>query len=231
MWGSIGARAANDRLESLPAPQPGRRKKLGRDTADAALTNRSASASIVVGHGKALGRLESEVRRSIPLERTKGAHRLAPPPALQSGKVPRHRDDRHRDDALVATERASLAARSQVRPRYGALETGALDALETGALYPAPRAEALGSTAGFLEDEPEEGVPTPRPRLALDAVPRVAMSTAELRSLPLDHRAGFLLAHVDGATDVRTLIDVCAMPNDELLSIVERLLALQVLEV
>lgn len=76
-------------------------------------------------------------------------------------------------------------------------------------------------------DVGESGIPTPRPKLSLAAIPRRAMGEAELRSLPLDHRAGFVLAHIDGLTSVRTLVDVCGMSHDMLAGVVERLLALR----
>ena len=83
---------------------------------------------------------------------------------------------------------------------------------------------------GFLDDEPEDGVPTPRPKLPLSCVPRRVIDERTLLSLPLDHRAGFVLAHVDGATDIRTMIDVCGLPQDELVALIEQLLALRVIE-
>ena len=63
--------------------------------------------------------------------------------------------------------------------------------------------------------------------MAMTAVPERAVSDRELMTLPLDHRAGFVLSHVDGATDLRTLIDVCGMDHDELVGVVERLVALR----
>lgn len=79
---------------------------------------------------------------------------------------------------------------------------------------------------GFLDDEPEDGVPTPRPRVPLSSVPLRILADHELLTLPLDHRAGFVLSHVDGATDIRTLIDVCGMTHDELVAVVDRLISL-----
>lgn len=83
---------------------------------------------------------------------------------------------------------------------------------------------------GFVADEPADGVPTPRPRVPLGCVPRRVMAERDLLALPLDHRAGFVLAHVDGETSVRTLIDVCGLPHDELVDLVADLLALRVIE-
>ena len=44
--------------------------------------------------------------------------------------------------------------------------------------------------------------------------------------LPLDSRAAFVLMHVDGKTNLRTLIDVTGMIPDEIVVILERLLEL-----
>jgi hypothetical protein len=65
--------------------------------------------------------------------------------------------------------------------------------------------------------------------MPLSCIPQRVMAEKELLSLPLDHRAAFLLAHVDGATSVRTIIDVSGMPHEETVALVERLLALHVI--
>ena len=52
-----------------------------------------------------------------------------------------------------------------------------------------------------------------------------------IRLLPLGPRDGFLLAHIDGASDLRTLVDVTAMTELEVTLIVERLIELGVVEV
>jgi hypothetical protein len=67
---------------------------------------------------------------------------------------------------------------------------------------------------------------TPRPRVGLGAVLRVALRPDELRSLPLDHRDGFILSQIDGSTDLATLIDLSGMEPDEVTRIVDHLLAL-----
>lgn len=52
------------------------------------------------------------------------------------------------------------------------------------------------------------------------------MDEVEILTLPIDHRAGFVLAHVDGSTSVRTIIDISGMPQEEVTGVVDRLLAL-----
>lgn len=46
---------------------------------------------------------------------------------------------------------------------------------------------------------------------------------AEIAKLPIDHRAGFLLAHVDGMHTLEELLDVCAMPATEALALIAKL--------
>jgi hypothetical protein len=54
-------------------------------------------------------------------------------------------------------------------------------------------------------------------------VPRLAVSAQELALLPLDHIEGFLVSRVDGRSTIETILDVCAMPADEALGILESL--------
>ena len=67
--------------------------------------------------------------------------------------------------------------------------------------------------------------------LALDSVLRLVKTSAEIAQLPFDHRIGFLLGLVDGATTVETILDVGAMPADEALSLLHELLVLGVVQV
>jgi hypothetical protein len=55
------------------------------------------------------------------------------------------------------------------------------------------------------------------------SVPTLTMSIGSLRSAVLDHRAGFLLSLLDGATDLETLLDVCGMPAKEALGLLDEL--------
>lgn len=54
-------------------------------------------------------------------------------------------------------------------------------------------------------------------------VPQLAVSPEELPLLPLDHREGFLVSRVDGRSTIETILDVCAMPAEEALQILESL--------
>ena len=51
----------------------------------------------------------------------------------------------------------------------------------------------------------------------------VQMSVEELKLLPLDHRAGYLLSRMDGSIDLETLVEVAALPRDEVLRMVRDL--------
>ncbi len=55
---------------------------------------------------------------------------------------------------------------------------------------------------------------------SLDAVPHLAIAPKDVYALRLDHAAGFVLAQVDGATSVETLLDVsCVIPRVDVLRI------------
>jgi hypothetical protein len=54
-------------------------------------------------------------------------------------------------------------------------------------------------------------------------IPRIAVDARELTLLQLDHREGFLVSRVDGRSTIETILDVCAMPADEALEILESL--------
>jgi hypothetical protein len=73
----------------------------------------------------------------------------------------------------------------------------------------------------------------PLSRGALDllrrTVPRVQKSCAELAQAPLDHREGFVLSLIDGGTTVQALIDLAAMPDGELIVVLQRLRHLEII--
>jgi hypothetical protein len=55
---------------------------------------------------------------------------------------------------------------------------------------------------------------------ALNQVPIVALRSADLRWLGLDHRAGFVLSRIDGKLTVEELLEICSMPRLEVLKTV-----------
>ncbi len=62
------------------------------------------------------------------------------------------------------------------------------------------------------------------------SIPRSLKSMAEMSRLPIDHRAGFLLAHVDGMQTLEEILDVCAMPAAEALALIANLKEMGVIE-
>jgi hypothetical protein len=53
--------------------------------------------------------------------------------------------------------------------------------------------------------------------------PVVVLSPDEMRRLPLDHRAGYLMSLMDGSMDLETVLDVSALPRQEALAVVRGL--------
>ena len=53
----------------------------------------------------------------------------------------------------------------------------------------------------------------------LDRVPILMVARDQLRWLSVDHRAGFVLSHVDGASSLETIIDLSGMPRLDALRI------------
>ncbi len=53
--------------------------------------------------------------------------------------------------------------------------------------------------------------------------PVVALEIEQVKRLPLDHRAGFLLSLMDGCTDLETLLEVCGMARPQALRLVRQL--------
>jgi len=58
---------------------------------------------------------------------------------------------------------------------------------------------------------------------SMSGVPVVVMSVADLKRLPLDHRAGFLLSLMDGAIDLDTMVEIAGMSREEVLRLVRDL--------
>jgi hypothetical protein len=58
------------------------------------------------------------------------------------------------------------------------------------------------------------------------AIPVITLTIEALLALPLDHRAGFMLTRIDGNANVRSIIDVAGMSEEEAVEILEKLVAL-----
>ncbi len=100
------------------------------------------------------------------------------------------------------------------------------DILFPGGGDPGNDSDSTDDRASHVEVS-ELGAPTRRETPAagnyLARVPVLAVSEAELPLLPLDHREGFLVSHIDGASSIETILDVCAMPAGEALDLLEGL--------
>jgi hypothetical protein len=58
---------------------------------------------------------------------------------------------------------------------------------------------------------------------SMSHVPIVVMTTVEIDRLEIDHRAGFLLSLIDGASSLEAVLDVCGMPRLDALRILREL--------
>jgi hypothetical protein len=85
------------------------------------------------------------------------------------------------------------------------------------------RPETQSAAPGVTEDEPPSGVVAKPDFLA--SVPRLAVSKEILVTLPLNHRAGFIVSFVDGSFTVEMILDACAMRRDEALAILGELVS------
>jgi hypothetical protein len=57
----------------------------------------------------------------------------------------------------------------------------------------------------------------------LDRVPMVVVPRTQMRWLSIDHRAGFVLSLVDGASTIEMILDMCGMPRLDALRILQEL--------
>ncbi|MDB4944094.1 MAG: hypothetical protein JWP97_3628 [Labilithrix sp.] len=75
-----------------------------------------------------------------------------------------------------------------------------------------------------MNREPQGDVASPPLSLTeRHSIPTMLKSLGEVARLPIDHRAGFLLAHVDGMQTLEEILDVCAMPPLEALDLIRKL--------
>jgi len=103
-----------------------------------------------------------------------------------------------------------------------------------GGLIPAeddePQSEEAGERSGFATSPPPPSAAAQLTLTERQSIPRVLKSMAELSKLKIDHRAGFLLAHVDGMQTLEEILDVCAMPPAEALDLIANLKEMGVIE-
>jgi hypothetical protein len=58
---------------------------------------------------------------------------------------------------------------------------------------------------------------------AMVGAPRVTMSPEDIKRLPLDHRAGFVLSLMDGTLDLETLVELAMLARADVLRLVRDL--------
>jgi hypothetical protein len=87
-----------------------------------------------------------------------------------------------------------------------------------------PAAELPGSETRLIT-RPQMGATITDQAWARDMIgaPTVMMAPDQLRRLPLDHRAGFLISLMDGTIDLQTIIELSGMHPDEALRFVRDL--------
>jgi hypothetical protein len=92
-------------------------------------------------------------------------------------------------------------------------------------------AETIDSTpTGFLSREAETVPPPPEEEESAEVlrVPHVVKTAEEIAALPIDHRAMFMLQHIDGHATMEEIFDVCAMPENDAVMLLRDLVELGV---
>ena len=84
-------------------------------------------------------------------------------------------------------------------------------------VVPAGTSLGLGSVLGSLTER--------------QGIPRLLVPLGEVSSLPIDHRAGFLLGFIDGMQTMEEILDVCAMPPSEAIDLIRALVQMKVITI
>ena len=64
-----------------------------------------------------------------------------------------------------------------------------------------------------------------RPLVPMKAVPWLVMTLEQIRALPVDHRAGFILSLIDGRCSVEMILDMAGLPEQLALRILATLMS------
>jgi len=86
--------------------------------------------------------------------------------------------------------------------------------------------EAVDDDDDDDDDTPDDAVAPLPPVILVSATPRLCMEASELVALPLDHRSGFLLSHIDGKRTVEEVIDVSQFSANDTIEALGALIAL-----
>jgi len=76
-------------------------------------------------------------------------------------------------------------------------------------------------TADLSEEEDSGEV---RPLVPMKSVPWLVMTLEQIRALPVDHRAGFILSLIDGRCSVEMILDMAGLPEQLALRIIATLM-------
>jgi len=82
------------------------------------------------------------------------------------------------------------------------------------------RERALTPAQGFPFPPPARALPEP---IALDGIPKLAVSPESLTALELDPQEGFLLSRINGAWDVKSILKLCPQGQDQGMEVLQRL--------
>jgi hypothetical protein len=115
--------------------------------------------------------------------------------------------------------RAELARGNYEEARVAALELLASDPTDTEAF------EFCESCHDYLFREYVDRLGT------LTSVPIVRFATEEMTTLTVDHRAGFILHLIDGASTIETVLDACGMDRLDALRILHELVERGIIEI
>jgi hypothetical protein len=118
----------------------------------------------------------------------------------------------------IATGRRAIAGRSVDESQPVRAETPAPSSRPGTPLRRGQRMSIREDNLGSLVGRAPDAVSG-----AARVVPKLVKTRAEIAAAPIDHRAGFLIAHIDGVTTVQGLVDIAGMPEEEVLEILERL--------
>lgn len=100
-----------------------------------------------------------------------------------------------------------------------------------GGLIPVDEDEAIEISDEWLEEVPADLYGVRKDAIPFSAVPRIVMETSRLVALPLDHRSGFLLSHIDGVRSYGEIIDVANLSPEDTFEVLMALVGLGALAI
>lgn len=205
--------ASDPRADGEPSPS-------GRIDRVEGRTSRSSNARVAID--------VTHVRQADS-KRAAGKHGSSKPPAARPvSKPPRDLERRGSVGSFSAVEAATGR-----RPITGTAGAPVAVAVAVAAAGATPTGPARSKRVSIREDNLGKNIMDVADAVGAPSriVPKLLKTKAEIAAAPIDHRAGFLLAHVDGVTTVAGLVDVCGMAEEEVAEILERLRRLGIVAV